>query len=47
MRKVESIKQVAQEYSNERKGSLSIATTHTQARYALPATIRSFIETLP
>ncbi|MDP4916444.1 MAG: HTH-type transcriptional regulator CysB [Haliea sp.] len=47
LRKVESIKQVAQEYSNERKGSLSIATTHTQARYALPATIRSFIERYP
>ncbi|MEQ9396946.1 HTH-type transcriptional regulator CysB [Haliea sp.] len=47
LRKVESIKQVAQEYSNEKKGSLSIATTHTQARYALPATIRSFIERYP
>jgi len=47
LRKVESIKQVAQEYANERKGSLSIATTHTQARYALPATIRAFIERYP
>jgi LysR family cys regulon transcriptional activator len=47
LRKVESIKQVAQEYSNEKKGALSIATTHTQARYALPATIRSFIEQYP
>ena len=47
LRKVESIKQVAQEYSNERKGSLSIATTHTQARYALPATIEKFMERYP
>ena len=47
LRKVESIKQVAQEYSNEKKGSLSIATTHTQARYALPATISAFIERYP
>ena len=47
LRKVESIKKVAQEYSNERKGSLSIATTHTQARYALPSTIRAFIERYP
>lgn len=47
LRKVDSIKQVAQEYSNEKKGALSIATTHTQARYALPATIRSFIEQYP
>ncbi len=47
LRKVDSIKKVAQEYSNEKKGSLSIATTHTQARYALPATIRGFIERYP
>src|SRR5690625_2427744 len=43
LRKVESIKQVAQEFSNERKGSLSVATTHTQARYALPPVIKQFI----
>lgn len=47
LRKVESIKQVAQEFSNEKKGSLSIATTHTQARYALPDTIRHFIDQYP
>jgi LysR family transcriptional regulator, cys regulon transcriptional activator len=42
LRQVEAIKQVAQEYSDERQGSLSIATTHTQARYALPDVIREF-----
>jgi LysR family cys regulon transcriptional activator len=47
LRKVESIKQVAQEFSNEQKGSLSIATTHTQARYALPQVIRKFIAEYP
>ena len=47
LRKVESIKQVAQEFSNERKGSLSLATTHTQARYALPNVIEEFIEKYP
>ena len=47
LRKVESIKQVAQEFSDERKGSLSIATTHTQARYALPPIIRQFINQYP
>lgn len=47
LRKVESIKQVAQEFSNEKKGSLSIATTHTQARYALPEVIARFIEKYP
>ena len=39
LRTVESIKQAAQEFSNERKGSLSVATTHTQARYALPLSL--------
>lgn len=47
LRKVESIKQVAQEFCNEKKGSLSLATTHTQARYALPSVIGSFIEKYP
>ncbi|MBU2710743.1 HTH-type transcriptional regulator CysB [Zooshikella harenae] len=47
LRKVESIKQVAQEFSNEQKGSLSIATTHTQARYALPPVIKKFIKQYP
>lgn len=47
LRKVESIKQVAQEFSNERKGTLTIATTHTQARYALPPVIGQFIKQYP
>ncbi|GMG88267.1 HTH-type transcriptional regulator CysB [Biformimicrobium ophioploci] len=47
LRKVENIKQVAQEFSNDKKGSLSIATTHTQARYALPAVIQKFIDKYP
>lgn len=45
--KVKSIRQVAEEYADEKKGSLSIATTHTQARYALPATIKAFIAQYP
>ena len=47
LRKVESIKQVAQEFSNPCRGSLSIATTHTQARYALPPVIEKFISAYP
>ncbi len=47
LKKVESIKQVAQEFSDENRGSLAIATTHTQARYALPAVIEGFIERYP
>ena len=47
LRKCESIKQIAQEFSNEKRGTLSIATTHTQARYALPQVISSFIKQYP
>ncbi|WP_461515755.1 HTH-type transcriptional regulator CysB [Porticoccus sp.] len=47
LRKVESIKQLAQEHNDPKKGSLSIATTHTQARYALPKVIESFINKYP
>lgn len=47
LRKVDSIKQLALEFSDENKGSLSIATTHTQARYALPPVIKEFIERYP
>ena len=45
--KVESIKQLAQEHSSPNRGSLSIATTHTQARYALPKAIETFIAKYP
>lgn len=47
LRKVDSIKHVAQEYSDETRGALSIATTHTQARYVLPDVIRRFIAKYP
>jgi len=47
LRKADSIKRVAQEFSNERSGALSIATTHTQARYVLPGIINSFIGEYP
>ncbi|MDG5499063.1 HTH-type transcriptional regulator CysB [Marinobacter sp. BGYM27] len=47
LRRVEGIKKIAQEFSNQRKGDLSIATTHTQARYALPKVISGFIEEYP
>jgi LysR family cys regulon transcriptional activator len=47
LRKVETIKQAAQEFSDEKRGSLSIATTHTQARYALPSSIETFIGKYP
>ncbi len=45
--KVENIQQIAQEFSDQSKGSLSIATTHTQARYVLPGLIKKFITNYP
>src|SRR5690606_23027103 len=47
LRRVEGIKKIAQEFSNQRKGDLSIASTHSQARYALPPVIRGFFEEYP
>ncbi len=45
--KVDAIKSVAGEHTWPDKGSLYIATTHTQARYALPNVIKGFIERYP
>lgn len=39
----ETIRSVAQEHADPRRGSLSIATTHTQSRYVLPPVIKRFI----
>ncbi len=47
LRKVDAIKQVSQEFSDDRRGSLSIATTHTQARYALPSVVDGFMRRYP
>lgn len=47
LRQVDKIKQLSQEHNNPSKGSLTIATTHTQARYALPSVIGSFIRKYP
>ncbi|MCI0594863.1 HTH-type transcriptional regulator CysB [Chromohalobacter sp.] len=47
LRTVDNIKHVSQEHSDERRGSLSIATTHTQARYALPPVIHEFRQKYP
>jgi LysR family cys regulon transcriptional activator len=47
LERTEGIRQIAQEFSDQRRGSLSIATTHTQARYVLPPVIREFIRDYP
>ncbi len=42
-----NLKQVAEEFHSQNSGNLTIATTHTQARYALPATVKQFIKRYP
>lgn len=44
---VDSIRQLAREFSDPQRGNLSVATTHTQARYALPSVIREFRSSYP
>ncbi|KAE8178736.1 HTH-type transcriptional regulator CysB [Photobacterium carnosum] len=45
--RVESIKAVAGEHTHPEMGTLNIATTHTQARYALPQVIQGFTRRFP
>ncbi len=42
LQEAENLKKAAQEYTHEGGGTLTIATTHTQARYALPPVIKRF-----
>lgn len=42
LREVQSIKSLSEELRDEERGSLSIGTTHTQARYVLPSVIKAF-----
>jgi len=42
-----NLKQVGAEFHDQNSGTLSVATTHTQARYALPAVVKQFIEAYP
>jgi LysR family cys regulon transcriptional activator len=47
LRDADNLKRVAQEYTSEDAGALAIATTHTQARYALPKVIKQFTQRYP
>ena len=47
LRQVNSIKQVAQEFSNDKKGLMALSITHEQARYALPSVIKKFVSKYP
>ncbi|HJV74966.1 MAG TPA: CysB family HTH-type transcriptional regulator [Noviherbaspirillum sp.] len=43
----ENLRQASREYAGEKSGTLTIAATHTQARYALPRVVQSFRATFP
>ena len=45
--KAQDIKNIAQEHKDNKLGTLALATTHTQARYALPAVVREFMTIYP
>lgn len=47
LREAENLKRIGADFVNETAGSLSIATTHTQARYALPSVVKTFSERYP
>ncbi|MFW5440530.1 MAG: CysB family HTH-type transcriptional regulator [Methylophilaceae bacterium] len=47
MLEMQNIKRVGDEFSKVETGVLTIATTHTQARYKLPTAIKQFMETYP
>ena len=43
----DNLKQVSGEFHSQDSGHLTIATTHTQARYALPPVVKQFIKRYP
>lgn len=43
----ENLQQASQEYSGKKSGTLTVATTHTQARYVLPNVVREFRAAFP
>ncbi|MCZ4315536.1 CysB family HTH-type transcriptional regulator [Comamonadaceae bacterium G21597-S1] len=47
MREVGNLKRIGNEYSAQDSGTLSIATTHTQARYVLPPSVTKLRQAYP
>ncbi|MES2934058.1 MAG: CysB family HTH-type transcriptional regulator [Pseudomonadota bacterium] len=43
----ENLTQASKEYAGQTNGTLTIATTHTQARYVLPQVVQSFRQAFP
>ena len=47
LHEADNLKQAAQDFADVDSGKLTIATTHTQARYALPNVVRRFSQRYP
>src|SRR5262245_63787517 len=47
LREVDNLRQVGAEFADQAGGSLTVATTHTQARYALPPVVADFRRRYP
>src|SRR5262245_27449650 len=47
LREAENLKRVGAEFSDEAAGTLTVATTHTQARYVLPRVVAEFSRQYP
>jgi LysR family cys regulon transcriptional activator len=47
LRELGNLKRIGEQYSAQDSGTLSIATTHTQARYVLPVPVAKLRETYP
>ncbi len=43
----QNLRRAGEEYANEKLGTLTVATTHTQARYALPKAVAAFKRRYP
>jgi len=43
----ENLRHASREYAGEKSGTLTIATTHTQARYSLPQVVQAFRASFP
>lgn len=47
MQEIDGLKRIGREFAAQDSGSFTIATTHTQARYALPKVVHAFTQKFP
>ena len=47
LQEIEGLKRIGKEFAAQDMGSLTIATTHTQARYSLPTVVQAFAHKFP